>query len=903
MLQEAAFYNVPMPESSSMLDQYRRIKARHRDEILFFRLGDFYEMFNEDAQEASTILDLTLTKRQGQPMCGIPYHAAKTYIARLLKAGKKVAICEQKPLAGKRGLMDREVIEVITPGTAVEDDYLEQTANNYLADICLLNNYLCFSYLDVSTGEFKAHSIVYRNGESSEAIRTELYRLSPRELLVQQSILDQPRLFQVIRESGAMIEPQQDWTYDLVHSLEILKKKFGLASLKGFGFDDQDPALAAAGHLLEYVQEMIRQDCPHIRALLRYEQQEYVLLDEATKRNLELVKNLNDSSRRDTLIEVIDRTKTAGGTRLLRQWLFQPLRKREKIEARLDAVAFLYHDQIFLGDVRKILYGVLDTERLISRLAIDKAHAKDLRALRDSLDAGLNLFRVVEAAQPPCALKPGLSAEHAEDCKHVIDAIDEAILDDPSVLLTEGDLIKDGYNAELDDLRNMHKNTQAVLERYLEEEKQRSGIQNLRIRYNRVIGYYLEVTKGNLANVPGHFIRRQSLVGGERYTTDRLAELESKINGAQERIVELEKQLFLEVREGIKKYIPALLECSQSISQIDCLASLAQAATEHGYARPEICEDSEIHIINGRHPVVEMCLPYGDFVPNSISFSRENQWFVLITGPNMAGKSTVLRQTALIVLLAHMGSFVPADSARIGLVDKIFCRVGAQDNLARGESTFLVEMHETAFILNTATEKSLVIMDEVGRGTGTLDGVSIAWAVSEYLIHHIGCRTLFATHYHQLTTMAIPGVRNMKMAVIERDGNVSFPKRLEEGASSGSYGIHVARLAGLPDEVIFRASALESHFSTLERGLVEGNFKEANVPAQTAFSIPKDNQRNNALTPYEKNDLSPRHEAYSGELFSQEDLVIAELKNMDTDEITPLKALQILSELVGKLKQ
>ncbi len=324
---------------------------------------------------------------------------------------------------------------------------------------------------------------------------------------------------------------------------------------------------------------------------------------------------------------------------------------------------------------------------------------------------------VGEAAQPPFALKPGLSAEHAEDCKHVIDAIDEAILDDPSVLLTEGDLIKDGYNAELDDLRNMHKNTQAVLERYLEEEKQRSGIQNLRIRYNRVIGYYLEVTKGNLANVPGHFIRRQSLVGGERYTTDHLAELESKINGAQERIVELEKRLFLEVREGIKKYIPALLECSQSISQIDCLASLAQAATEHGYARPEICEDSEIHIINGRHPVVEMCLPYGDFVPNSISFSRENQWFVLITGPNMAGKSTVLRQTALIVLLAHMGSFVPADSARIGLVDKIFCRVGAQDNLARGESTFLVEMHETAFILNTATKKSLVIMDEVGRGT------------------------------------------------------------------------------------------------------------------------------------------------------------------------------------------
>jgi DNA mismatch repair protein MutS len=896
VLQEAAFYNVPMPESSSMLDQYRRIKARHRDEILFFRLGDFYEMFNEDAQEASTLLDLTLTKRQNQPMCGIPYHAAKAYIARLLKAGKKVAICEQKPLAGKRGLMDREVIEVITPGTAVEDDYLEQSTNNYLADICILNNSLCFAYLDVSTGEFKAHSTSYRDGESSEAIRTELYRLSPRELLVQQSILDQPKLFQVIRESGAMIEPQQDWAYDLVHSLEALKKKFGLASLKGFGFDDQDPALAAAGNLLEYVQDMIRQDCPHVRSLLHYEQQEYVLLDEATKRNLELVKNLNDSSRRDTLIEVIDRTKTAGGTRLLRQWLFQPLRERAKIEARLDAIAFLYHNQIFLGDVRKILYGVLDTERLISRLAVDKAHAKDLRALRDSIDAGLALFHLVMDAQPPSALKPAISAEHLEECGRVIGTIDEAIMDDPSVLLTEGDIIRDGYNGELDDLRDTHRNTKAVLEKYLEEEKQRSGIQNLRIRYNKVIGYYLEVTKGNLANVPEHFIRRQSLVGGERYTTDRLAELESKINGAQERIVELERRLFLEVRESIKKYIPALLECSQSISQIDCFASLAQAATEHGYARPEVCEEPEIQIINGRHPVVEKCLPYGDFVPNSISFSRNNQWFVLLTGPNMAGKSTVLRQTALIVLLSHIGSFVPADTAKIGLVDKIFCRVGAQDNLARGESTFLVEMHETAFILNTATDKSLVIMDEVGRGTGTLDGVSIAWAVSEYLVHRIGCRTLFATHYHELTTMAISGVRNMKMAVIERDGNVSFPKRLEEGASSGSYGIHVARLAGLPDEVIFRASVLESHFNTLERGLGEGNPRETSMPAQAGALISEENQRNNA-------NLTSAHKTYSDELFSKEDLVIAELRNIEPNEVTPLKALQILSELVELLKQ
>ncbi|MGB9685713.1 MAG: DNA mismatch repair protein MutS [Rectinema subterraneum] len=895
-----------MPESSTMLEQYRRIKSQHRGEILFFRLGDFYEMFNEDAQEASSILDLTLTKRQGQPMCGIPYHAAKIYIARLLKAGKKVAICEQKTIQGRRGLMDRDVVEVITPGTVVEDDFLEQSANNYLADICLLHGRLCFAYLDVSTGEFRAHSLPF-DDRSKEVLRAELYRLSPRELLVQQSLLDQANFLQVIRESAAMIEPQPDWTYDVFHSADMLKRRFGVASLKGFGFEDNDPALAAAGNLLEYVQEMVHQSCPHIRAILRFEQKDYVLLDEATKRNLELVKNLSDSSRRDTLIEILDKTKTAGGARMLRQWLFQPLRNKARIEARHEAVSFLYHNQILLGDARKILASVLDVERLISRLAMDKAHAKDLRALRDSVEAGLALFQLIEAEHPPMALIPRVSPEDKAECNQVIATIDSAIQDDPSVLLTEGGIIRDGYNNELDELRNLHKNAQAVLESYLEEEKQHTGIQNLRIRYNRVIGYYLEVTKGNLSNVPSHFIRRQSLVGGERYTTDRLAELESKINGAQERIIELEKRLFLEVRENIKGNVAALLECAHAISEIDCLASLAQAATENGYTRPVMCEEPVIDIVNGRHPVVEMCLPYGDFVPNSISLSRDNQWFALITGPNMAGKSTILRQTALIVLLAHMGSFVPAEAARIGLVDKIFCRVGAQDNLARGESTFLVEMHEAAFILNTATANSLVIMDEVGRGTGTLDGVSIAWAVSEYLVERVGCRTLFATHYHELTTMGLSGLRNMRMAVIEHDGTVSFPKRLEDGASSGSYGIHVARLAGLPDGVISRASEIEQHFHQLERGLGEeqGQVEENDaVPGRIpAYSFSPKPSKEADIPDAESKKEKRAQMRRTGELFSPEDLVLSELRSINPNEITPLGALQILSELVEKLKQ
>jgi len=869
-----------------MLDQYHRIKARHRDAILFFRLGDFYEMFNEDALEASAILDLTLTKRQNQPMCGIPYHAAKAYIARLLKAGKKIAICEQRANEGRRGLMDREVIEIITPGTAVEDDYLEQGSNNFLADICFMNQALCFSYLDVSTGEFKAYSISEQKEVTPEILRAELYRISPRELLVQQSILENNSLYHAIRESKAMIEPQPDWTYNQAHAVDFLKKRFGIVSLKGFGFDEQDPAVAVAANLLEYVQEMIHRDPPHIRTLQHYRPLEYVLLDEATKRNLELVRNLNDSSRRDTLIDVIDKTRTAGGARMLQQWLFQPLTTKQGIEERLEAVSFLYHEQVLLNDVRKILSGVLDTERLISRLAVDKAHAKDLCALRSSIEAGLVLFAKIAEASPPPALKPEISVAQIEECRSVIDIVNTAILDEPSILLTEGNLIRDGYNSELDDLRSIHKNSKKVLEEYLDEERQRSGIQNLRIRYNRVIGYYLEVTKGNLSSVPEHFIRRQSLVGGERYTTVRLEEIESKINGAQEKIIEIERKLFLEVREKLAKFIPALMECSRSVSRMDCIASLAQAATELGYTKPEISEELEIDISNGRHPVVEQCLPYGDFVPNSLSFSKKDEWFVLITGPNMAGKSTVLRQTALIVLLAHIGSFVPADSARIGLVDKIFCRVGAQDNLARGESTFLVEMHETAFILNTATEKSLVIMDEVGRGTGTMDGLSIAWAVSEFLIQKIGCRTLFATHYHELTSMQIPGLRTMMMTVLEHDGTISFPKRLEQGVSSGSYGIHVAKLAGVPREVTSRASALASQVNELERDLAgkkstEKSYLDEPHPANS-FSRP--------IVPPQ-------------ELFSDEEMVIASLKSLDPNALTPLEALQILSKLIETLKR
>lgn len=881
-----------MPEQTTMIEQYRRIKERYKDAILFFRLGDFYEMFNEDALEASTLLDLTLTRRQNQPMCGIPYHAAKSYIARLLKSGRKVAICEQTAVPGRRGLMDREVVEVITPGTAIEDDFLEHGANNYLMSVCMLEGRCCIAYMDVSTGEFRAHASDEKEN-ASEWFRSELFRIAPREILVQQSLLEQPSIGQAVRECAAVVQAHPDWMFDIAHAADVLQRHFGVASLRGFGFDRNDPEIAAAGVLLEYAEDMLRQPCIHIRSLLRHDDGAYVSLDEATRKNLELVRNLTDATRRDTLLAVLDLTRTAGGARLMRRWMLQPLRKKAAIESRLEGVSFFYHHQLEMAETRKLLGSVLDMERLLSRLAMNKAHAKDLKALGNSLEASLSLFAYLKDCNAAGSGIRMLSDDLREEIASVAALLARAILDEPSILLNEGNMIRNGYNPELDRLRALHQDTQGVLERYLEEEKNNTGIQNLRIRYNRVIGYYLEVTRGKLDQVPEHFIRRQSLVGGERYTTEKLAELEHQIESAQDRIIELERKLFLAIREEVQRSLASMTECAALVAEIDCLASLAQAATANGYVRPSIVEEPILDIQNGRHPVVEQCMPYGAFVPNTLSLGADAAWFALITGPNMAGKSTVLRQTALIVLMAHMGSYVPAESATIGLVDKIFCRVGAQDNLARGESTFLVEMHETAFILNTASSRSLVIMDEVGRGTGTLDGVAIAWAVTEYLLENIRCRTLFATHYHELTGIEHPGLRNMRMAVIEREGMISFPKRLESGISSGSYGIHVARLAGLPQEVIAQAAALEHRLRSLERGLAV-----IHSAANEASNEPSRSDSRHAMAKNEE-----KHTERSLSLFSQEDLVIARLKGIDPLKTTPLEAIQILSELAAMLKQ
>ena len=881
-----------MSERIAMLDQYRRIKAKYRDVILFFRLGDFYEMFFDDAIEASSLLDLTLTKRQGQPMCGIPYHAYKPYIAKLLKAGKKVAICEQLTAPKAGTLVDRDVIEVVTPGTTVDEEFLDQATNNYLICACSARGRLCIASLDVSTAEFRAYSHNDEADSGLDFLRSEFYRFSPREIIIQQSLCERPGAAELLREfDSALIQRQPDWYFDVQRSFEHLKEHFKVASLKGFGFADDAPELAAAGAVLDYVTENSRTQSPHIQTLLPYDQNEFLALDEATRKNLELVRNLADSGRRDTLLSVLDRTKTAGGRRLLQQWVVQPLRRKDAIEERLSIVDCLYKDQLFLYELRRRLAEVLDSERLIARLAMDKAHAKDLLALRDSLRASLDVLELARKGNIPLASYRIADADDESACAEVVKKIDAAIKDDPSILLTEGNMIHDGYSQELDRLRTLKKNSTRVLDQYLEEEKTASGIPSLRIRYNKIIGYYLEVTKGKLDAVPAHFIRRQSLVGGERYTTDRLAALESEINGATEKIIELEREIFLSVRESLKSHIAGMEHMAAMIARLDCLASFAQAATEGGFCKPELVEDTVIDISQGRHPVVEACLPAGAFVPNDIKLDTAGQFFALITGPNMAGKSTVLRQTALIVLMAHMGSFVPAESARIGLVDRIFCRVGAQDNLARGESTFLVEMHETAYILNTATSKSLVIMDEVGRGTGTLDGVSIAWAISEYILKRIHCRTLFATHYHELTSMENPNLVNMSMAVLENQGEIIFLKQLRKGPAAGSYGIHVAGLAGIPPEVLQNARNLQGKMVRFEQSLTD-------AAASERTEVPEGNS--GAAHP-EPPAVATR--AGAPELFAAEDIALAKIRSADINKMTPLQALEFLADISETLKR
>ncbi|MCL2808733.1 MAG: DNA mismatch repair protein MutS [Treponema sp.] len=797
--------------NTPMLEQYRRIKKEHEGNVLFFRLGDFYEMFAQDAIEVSALLNLTLTNRNGLPMCGIPYHASRTYIARLLKLGKKIAVCEQLTAPSKSNkIVERDVVEVITPGTTVDEDFLDKGSSNYLC--CLAAScasLLSFSYIEISTGDFFSTSF---SKNDVEVLRQELERLQIKEMLIQESLLEEEKdiASAIFDRSAIVLNRWADWLFDPVQAKSRLEKQFGLANLKSFGLEEGSGEIVSAGALLDYLDNTSKSLLPHIKTIKIYRDTEFMGIDESSQRNLELLKNQRDGDVRFSLLEVLDETRCSMGKRLLKRRVLHPLRDIKKINNRLNLVEDLYRDQGKLSRLRDIFGKTPDLERLCSRLAMDKAHGRDLLAIKMAVISYNAVMELYGQDKPRFESDENIKNESFIILADVLELLEKGIMNEPSILLNEGNLIKEGYNKELDNLRLMKDNSRQILENYLEEEKQETGITSLKIRYNRLIGYFFEVTKTNLEKVPKHFIRRQGIVGGERYSTVRLAELESEINGASDKVTELERTLFLEIREEIKKSLFILTNAARRLAEIDAVQSLAKAASIRGWTRPILTDDGKLEIIEGRHPVVEAHLNRGDYIPNNIILGTElgEISFAMITGPNMAGKSTYLRSAALITIMAQAGSFVPATEAKIGICDRIYCRVGASDNLARGESTFLVEMNETAFILNTATKKSLVIMDEVGRGTGTNDGLSIAWAVSEELLNRIGCRSLFATHFHELSMLSHPKLANRSMEVLERGEKIIFLRKLKEGTAAESYGIHVAMLAGLSSHVLQRAQQI-----------------------------------------------------------------------------------------------
>ena len=854
-----------------MMIQYRGIKEKYKNEVVFFRLGDFYEMFDEDAVEVSRLLNLTLTHRASRPMCGIPYHAAKIYIARLLRLGKKIVICEQVgeiPKGGK-GITERKVVEIITPGTAVEAEYLEGNRANYLAALSITKAKAGFAFIDVTTSSFRATS--WPASKMAENFGKELNRAAPRELLLPASLKNNEAIKSVISAYGSIsVSYYPDWDFSAELSYKKLTAQFKTANLKAYGLEEDSPEIVPAGFLLDYLEKTTNTVLPHISSIRVYSDSEYLIMDDSSRRNLEVISNMREGGTQFTLLECVDFTKTAMGGRLLRNWLLFPLTNLRQIEDRQTKVASFVENRNLLEKLKTDLGSILDVERLAGRIAMERAHAKDLQALRASLESWSRIKEYLGQYD--------FSFISDENSVTICTLIEKAILEDPATSLTEGGIIKAGWSEELDHWRGLHDNFNQILSEYEAEEREKTGISTLRVKYTNAAGYFIEVSKGKLGAVPAHFIMRRALVNGDRYTTERLQQLEAELNESSTKILELERDLFVEIRSSLAKYIPYLLQVADEIANTDAAASFAQAAIEHNWVRPEIEESTHFEIKDGRHPVVENHLPTGEFVPNDALLSAEDESipsFALITGPNMAGKSTYLRQNALIALLAQTGSFVPASRARLGIVDRIFCRVGASDNLAKGESTFLVEMTETANILHAATKKSLVIMDEVGRGTSTEDGLAIARAVSEYLLDTIGCKTFFATHYHELSRMEHPSLKMLCMDVLEQNGSVVFLRKVKEGVTGNSYGIHVAKLAGIPQAVIDRANVILSHIQALAN---DNPVILDDVPAKFSES-----EKTLAAAP-----VNPG-------LFSDEEIIISEILSVDTDNLTPLNALQIIA--------
>ncbi len=869
--------NKPSSIETPLMTQYNAVKAKHKDTIVFFRMGDFYEMFNEDAVTASKVLGITLTSRgHGKagdvPLAGFPYHALEGYLAKMLVAGFRVAICEQveDPKEAK-GIVKRDVVQIVTPGTVTSENILELKRNNYLLALFAKNGIWGFATADVSTGEFKVTEC------SEKKLIDEIESLRPSEILVSEK--QKELLKQKLKSNNLniLLTGQDDWVFNWEFGYELLTKHFKTTSLKGFGCENLDQGISAAGAVLNYLKETQKNNLSHITSLNLYTDDDFMHLDAATRRNLEITASIMGGEKEGSLLSIIDQTKTPMGGRTLISWINHPLNHLEPICTRHESVEELYLDNQLRESLGITLRKVNDLERLLSKVVTNRANPRDIKALSNSL---LIIPDMKDTLKKISSQLLRDINNNLESCKKLTKTIDNAIVDNPPTQLTNGGLIKQGYNAEVDTLREIAFSGKDWIAKLQTKEKDSTKIPSLKIGFNKIFGYYIEVTKTHLSKVPKHYIRKQTLVNAERFITPDLKEMEEKILKSEEKLIELEKKLFNKLNKYILNFSRKIQENGKCLGQLDSLLSLSEVAFQNRYVKPAMKNSDEIIIKEGRHPVVEKLLPPGEpFIPNDVTLNNTSDQILIITGPNMAGKSTYIRQVGLITLMAQIGSFIPATSAEIGIVDRIFTRVGAQDNLAGGESTFLVEMNETANILNNATQKSLILLDEIGRGTSTFDGLSIAWAVAEFLhsSEKVKAKTLFATHYHELTELALifNRVKNYNVAVKEWGDNIVFLRKIVPGGCDHSYGIQVAKLAGLPQKVIERAKRV---LNNLENNELTPN----KLPKLARGNLP------------EKKVAEPQLNMFT----EQEHKLREALKKIDLNNLTPIDALNTLNELM-----
>ena len=850
--------------STPVRRQYLSVKREHEDEILLFRMGDFYETFDDDARVLSRELEIALTSREfgkGQrvPLAGIPYHSLEANLARLIKKGYRVAICEQvSDPATSKGIVDREVVRVVTPGTVIEDALLEQKANNYLAALVVEGDAVGLSWVDITTSEFATAQFDLVH------LPVEIARLMPSEVLVPEGQDD------VDVGSDVMLTPLLPDAFHAEWARDTLLRHFGVASLESFGCEGKTLAVRAAGAVIDYLQDTQRSSVGQITTLYTHSTADYMVLDAQTRRNLELYEGGRWGAVNASLLSVLDVTKTSMGGRLLRRWLGQPLLDVERLVRRQDAVEWFHRSALRRERVVMHLEAVSDMERLVNRVRGHTATPRDLVSLAGSLDAAPKIKDIL--GEDDDADKVHWLAENIADNIEVVELMGQAIADDPPLSVGDGNVIRAGFSPDLDEVRGASRNAQDYIARLEQKERERTGIRSLKVGYNRVFGYYIEISNSNLDQAPDDYVRRQTLVGGERFITPEMKEYESLILNAQDRISELEGALFRQVCQQVAGYAEPILRTARAVANIDVFASLAEVASRYGYVRPVLDEGDIVTIKQGRHPVVERMLPPGDFVANDTGLSSSGEQLIILTGPNMAGKSTYIRQVAVIVLMAQIGSFVPAESARIGICDRIFTRVGLQDDLAMGQSTFMVEMVETAAILNHATPRSLIVLDEIGRGTSTYDGLALARAVAEHIHNNprLGCKTLFATHYHELTQLAdvLPRAFNYNVVVAEDKGEVVFLRNIAPGGADRSYGVHVARLAGMPGSVVNRAWEVLAE--------LEDSGRPERAPSRRKNSVPSPLQM---------------------PLMNFSSAVVDELLALDVSSMTPLEAINRLYEL------